>query len=208
MPSRRHINASYQAQLDSSLYEIDASGTAPHITTNPTSQSVASGNTVTFTVAATGNPTPTVQWQLSENAGSTWGNLVGATSTTYSFTADPSHNGDEYRAVFTNSQGSIDTTAATLTVTSALTSPQVTTNPMNQSVASGNTVTFTAAATGNPTPTVQWQLSENAGSTWGNLVGATSTTPTASPPIRATTGMNTVPCSPIPRVRSTPPLQL
>jgi hypothetical protein len=37
--------------------------------------------------------------------------------------------------------------------------PSVTGNPVNQTVASGTTVNFTAAATGTPAPTVQWQVS-------------------------------------------------
>ena len=43
---------------------------APTITTNPTSQSVTACTPVSFTAAATGTPTPTVQWELSTNTGS------------------------------------------------------------------------------------------------------------------------------------------
>ena len=87
------------------------------VTTNPTSQSIASGQMVTFTAAASGNPTPTVQWQISTNGGSSFSNISGATSTTYSFTTSTSQNGDQYQAVFTNAQGTATTTAAILTVT-------------------------------------------------------------------------------------------
>src|SRR5208337_4055880 len=89
----------------------------------PTSQSVAPGATATFTAAATGNPTPTVQWQVSTNAGSTFSNISGATSTTYSFTASSAQTSDQFRAVFTNSQGSATTTAAALTVSTTLPAP-------------------------------------------------------------------------------------
>jgi len=41
----------------------------------------------------------------------------------------------------------------------ASTSPTITSNPTNQAVTSGTTATFTAAATGTPAPTVQWQVS-------------------------------------------------
>jgi hypothetical protein len=113
---------------------------------------------------------------VSTNGGSTFTNISGATSTTYSFTTATRQTGYEYRAVFTNSQGTATTSAATLTVTTALAAPVVTTNPTSQSFATGSTVTFTAAASGNPTPTVQWQVSTNGGSTFTNISGATSTT--------------------------------
>jgi len=72
---------------------------------------------VTFTAAASGNPTPTVKWQ--SNSGSGWSDIVGATSVTYSFTAAVGDNGVQYRAVFTNGVGSDATTnPATLTVPS------------------------------------------------------------------------------------------
>jgi Zn-finger domain-containing protein len=61
-----------------------------------------------------GNPTPTVQWQVSTDNGSTWNNVSGATSTTYSFTAQSSDNGKQYHAVFTNFRRSAATNSATL----------------------------------------------------------------------------------------------
>ena len=90
---------------------------APKITTQPASVNVGIfGGTATFTAAASGNPTPTVQWQQSTNSGKTWTNISGATSTTYKVTGSPfTNNGYEFRAVFTNSQGSATTNAAKLT---------------------------------------------------------------------------------------------
>lgn len=101
---------------------------SPIITNGPVSQSVSANQAVSFTTAASGNPTPTVQWQLSTDDGVTFTDIDGATSTTYSFTATEDQTGDEYRAVFTNSQGTATTTAATLTVTNSVgvDGPQVT----------------------------------------------------------------------------------
>jgi len=149
------------------------SPTQPTITTQPANQTVTAGQTATFTAAATGSPTPTVQWQVSTDSGVTFGNVSGATSTTLSFAAASSQNGNQYRAVFTNSVGPATTAAATLTVN---TLPAITTQPANQAVTVGQTATFTAAATGSPTPTVQWQVSTDNGVTFGNVSGATSTT--------------------------------
>ncbi|HEY8748065.1 MAG TPA: DUF4082 domain-containing protein [Tepidisphaeraceae bacterium] len=146
---------------------------SPNIVSSPGNQSVNAGQTATFTAAATGNPTPTVQWRVSTDGGKTFNNITGATSATLSFTAAQNQDQNQYQAVFTNSQGSATTTAATLSV---LNLPTVTTNPSNQNLSSGGTATFTAAATGNPTPTVQWQVSTDGGKTFNNITGATSAT--------------------------------
>jgi hypothetical protein len=156
------------------------SNAAPSITAEPVSATVAAGTSATFTAAASGTPTPTVQWQQSTNGGTTWSPITGATATTYSFTASSGENAYQYRAVFSNGVGSPATTnAATLTVTTTPpgnSAPAITTQPTNQIVLSGNSGTFTAAASGSPTPTVQWQVSTDGGGTWGNVAGATSTT--------------------------------
>ena len=57
--------------------------------------------------------------------------------------------------------------------------PYITTQPANQSLLAGRTVTFTAAATNgqaNPPATVQWDVSTNNGLTWTAVAGATSPT--------------------------------
>jgi streptogramin lyase len=56
----------------------------------------------------------------------------------------------------------------------AVVAPTVTTQPMNQTVTAGATATFTAAASGTPAPTVQWQVST--GGPFSDLPGATSGT--------------------------------
>lgn len=147
--------------------------TSPAVTLNPLSQTVNGGN-VTFTAAASGSPAPTVQWQVSTNSGMSFSDIPGATSASLTFATDPSQNGNQYRAVFTNSCGSATTTAATLTT---CTPAQVTGSPASVADACvGSVVTFSASATGFPTPTVQWQVSTNGGGSWSDIPGATSTT--------------------------------
>ena len=169
------------ATTSAATLTVNTAQFAPSVTTQPASQTVTAGQTVTFTAAASGNPTPTVQWQVSTNGGSTFSDITGATSTTLILSnTTTAQNGDEYRAVFTNSVGTATTSAATLTVNTALFAPSVTTQPASQTVTAGQTVTFTAAASGNPTPTVQWQVSTDGGSTFSDITGATSTTLTLS----------------------------
>jgi alpha-tubulin suppressor-like RCC1 family protein len=151
---------------------------APAITTQPLDQSVYAGTSAAFTAAASGTPTPTVEWQVSVDGGVTWDD-TGVTSTSISGMPTAFVNGWELRAVFTNGGGSATTNAATLSVLPDI-APVVTIEPLNQSVASGGTATFTAAASGTPTPTVQWQVSVDGGVTWDDT-GVTSTTISGMP---------------------------
>ena len=89
----------------------------PIVTVEPISQSATTGQTVTFSAEASGTPTPTVQWQLSVDGGTTWFDVAGLTSTSFSTgPVSAFENGWELRAVFTNDFGSATTNAATLMV--------------------------------------------------------------------------------------------
>lgn len=63
-----------------------------------------------------------------------------------------------------------DTTAA----------PAVTAQPTAVATTAGSSYSFTAAASGSPAPTVQWQRSNDAGATWTDVPGATAATLTAT----------------------------
>ena len=147
----------------------------PVVTTEPASQSIPQGQPVSFTASATGAPQPAIQWQVSTNGGSSYRNISGAASLSYGFTTVSGQSGELFRAVFSNSQGSVDSAAATLTLTPPLTPPVVSAEPVNQSVLSGDVVDYVAAATGNPAPSVQWQVSSD-NSSFTDVAGATLTT--------------------------------
>ena len=89
------------------------SSQAPSITSHPTGQTVSVGATATFTVAASGSPPLSYQWQRNG------ADIPGATSASYSLasvtTAD---SGALFRARVTNGAGSALSDVATLTVTS------------------------------------------------------------------------------------------
>ncbi|WP_315095559.1 glycoside hydrolase family 9 protein [uncultured Cellulomonas sp.] len=141
---------------------------APVVTQQPMSVTAAFGSTATFTAAASGTPEPTVQWQV-QQAGP-WYDVVGATGTTLEVVVSA---GARYRAVFTNAARSATTQEATLTV--APSAPVVTRHPAPVRAKLGSTVTFAAAATGHPAPTVRWQV-RWCGSPWVTVPGATSNT--------------------------------
>ena len=68
------------------------------------------GQPATFTAAASGNPAPTVQWQVSTDGGVTFTDVAGATSGTLTFTTAAGQSGNQYQAVFTNSAGTATST--------------------------------------------------------------------------------------------------
>ncbi|MBS0662520.1 MAG: immunoglobulin domain-containing protein [Verrucomicrobia bacterium] len=140
---------------------------APTITTQPSSQTVTAGGSVTFAVAANGSPTPTFQWQKDGAS------VAGATSASLSLSNVQAADAGTYTAVATNSAGSATSSGAVLTVQAAppaAVAPAITTQPLSQSVTVGTAVTFTGAASGSPAPTFQWQKDG------ANLAGATSST--------------------------------
>ncbi|MCX6319670.1 MAG: M12 family metallo-peptidase [Bacteroidetes bacterium] len=145
-------------------------GSGPAITGQPVSIAVCSGNNASFAVIATG----TYQWQVSTAAVPAFTNIPGATAATLTLTAvTPAQSGNQYRCVVSGQCGSTNSNAATLTVNVA---PAATTNPVSQAVCSGSAVSFTAAGTGTPAPTFQWQVSTLAVPAFTNIAGATNAT--------------------------------
>jgi hypothetical protein len=159
-------------------YTVVSPNVAPAVTSNPISQTGYAGTTLTFTAGASGTPTPSVQWQVSTNQGASWSDYTGTGATSPSVTSaslTTSESGWEVRAVFTNVAGTATTSSATITVLKDV-APRVTTQPSNETVSPGSTATFSAAASGAPTPSVQWRVSTNGGATWTAVSGGTSTT--------------------------------
>ena len=107
----------------------------PSITVHPSSQSACAGSTVSFVSAATGNPPPTLQWQVSLDDGNTWTNIEGAITSPLSFLVSEEDDGKQYHAVWTNSGGSEISNPAILTVIGAI---SVTIEPVNDNICPGD----------------------------------------------------------------------
>lgn len=112
------------ASAASNAVTPSSASVAPSVTTQPSNASVTAPTAASFTAAASGTPTPTVQWQRNPGGTGSWANVSGSTSGTLTTGATSEsggswNNGDQVRAVFTNSQGTATSNAATLTVTSA-----------------------------------------------------------------------------------------
>jgi hypothetical protein len=131
---------------------VTASAAAATILEQPQSAAVPSGSTVGFTAIATGSPAPTEQWQVSINNGTSYSNISGATSPVYSLTASAGNNGYLYRAAFTNASGTVNSSAATLTVTTAVSdlaatyTPPTWSSPLVLSTTSGTYTNATSIA--------------------------------------------------------------
>lgn len=143
------------------------------ISTQPAAQTVCAGANATFSVTATGT-NPAYQWQISTNGGGTWSNISGATAATYTVSnTTAAMNGHQFKVIVSNScPSSITSNAVVLTVT---TPASITNQPASATVCAPAGASFTVAATG-PALTYQWQLSTDAGTTWGNISGATAAT--------------------------------
>ncbi|HEX3947325.1 MAG TPA: hypothetical protein VHW47_06445, partial [Acidimicrobiales bacterium] len=137
--------------LSTSNYSlVEGAAAAPVVTTSPASQTVTAGQTASFTAAASGNPAPTVQWQVSTDSGVTWTPIGGATSGTLALPATSiSQSGSEYEAVFTSPVGTATSTPATLTVT-GIAQTITFTAPAPGTVGGTATLAATGGASGNP----------------------------------------------------------
>lgn len=113
---------------------------APTITEQPKDRTVFAGQNAKFDFGVSGKPPLTFQWLRNGTA------IPGATSATY-FT-DPvtaADDGAKYSVRVTNAQGSVTSSAATLTVKPG---PTITSQPSSVTVNAGASATFSVTATG------------------------------------------------------------
>lgn len=143
----------------------DPNTSAPSITSQPQSQTITLGQSVTFSASASGTPTPTFQWHRDGDV------LPGGTGKNYTFTPTLADNGASFTLVATNSAGSVASDMAILTVkepTSTDIAPSITTQPKDQKISEGENASFSVTASGSPSPTFQWRKNGQA------ISGATS----------------------------------
>jgi hypothetical protein len=135
----------------------------PSITTQPSSQTVTTGQTASFTLVAAGTAPLTYQWKKNDVA------ISGAIASSYTTPATTSSdNGTRFTVAVSNAAGSATSSAATLTVSAAAVAPSITTQPAGQTVTAGQTASFTVVATGTAPLTYQWKKNSVA------ISGATS----------------------------------
>ena len=119
---------------------------------------------------------PVYRWQRSDDHGTTWVDIVGATTATFTLDVTLQDDGAQMRVVVANALGQRTTDAATLLVRPAPPTPLLTATLFPSTVPLGQPAVFSAVAIGNPPPTLQWQTAWQAGGPWTDIAGATGGT--------------------------------
>ena len=115
---------------------------APSITVQPVSSTVAAGENATFTANATGAPAPTLQWLRNGVP------IAGANSATLNLTkVSVGDSGDTFQLRATNSEGTATSRAASLSVTAnQRPTVTITTPTVGSTYVAGTSVSFSATA--------------------------------------------------------------
>ncbi len=145
----------------------------PAIITQPADQVTCSGNSVNFSVTATGAGL-SYQWRKGTANLSNGGNISGATSATLTINpATVSDVASDYNVVINGTfSPAVTSINVSLTVNTA---PKITAGPVNQAVCGGNSASFSVIATGTAL-TYQWKKGTADLADGGNISGATSAT--------------------------------
>ncbi len=138
-------NSAGSATSNTATLTVNPSGSQPAITTQPTSQTVNTGSTATFTVAATGSGLG-YQWQFNGSA------ISGATNSTLTLTGVTAAQAGSYTVVVSNGIGSATSNGAVLAVQSTG-APLISSQPQAQTIASGSTVVLAVTTSGTVTIT-------------------------------------------------------
>jgi beta-glucanase (GH16 family)/photosystem II stability/assembly factor-like uncharacterized protein len=129
------------------------------------------GQPAMFSVTTPEDSCRSFQWRRNGAPLSDGGKISGAQSAVLTINNADAGDAASYDVVLTNACGTTTSRAAALAVN---TPAAVTTHPLNQTALVGGSVTFTAAASGSPAPTVRWEYSPDGGANYLSLP-ATST---------------------------------
>lgn len=130
----------------------NGTGTAPSLTTQPADVTVTSGGSASFWVVAGGSSPLNYQWRKDGT------NLLGATGATNKLASATTNDAGGYSVVVTNAHGAITSRVATLTVTTPITPPQISSPPTNLTVVAGQPAAFFVTATGTAPLAYQWRF--------------------------------------------------
>ncbi|WP_290867991.1 DUF3500 domain-containing protein [Aquabacterium sp.] len=136
---------------------VQSSDGTPLITSQPSSVSVASGGTATFTVTASGSDLA-FQWRKDGSA------ISGATGSSYTLSSVSSSDAGSYTVVVSNTAGSVTSDAATLSVTTTTSS---TTAQTASAVSAANAFIATLSSTQQSTVVQSYALAT--ARHWSNL---------------------------------------
>ena len=130
---------------------INAAPSQPVFATAPVPQTAVAGSAVILSVEVVGVPAPTLQWLRDGSV------INGANSATLILNNISVADAGLYSVTAENASGVVKSTAALLSVTPAAVAPAIIQHPAAVVAAMGSTVVFSAAASGTPVPSFQWQ---------------------------------------------------
>ncbi len=163
------IDASIQGLVKTVTATIVIVGRPVAISTQPQPQTVTAGQSVTFSVTATGTAPFSYQWFQNGTP------IPGATSSSYLISNVQPANAGTYTVTVSNGTlPNATSSGAVLVVSAGPVAPIITTQPQSQTMTAGQSVTFSATATGTAPLSYQWSLNGNA------ISGATSSSYTIS----------------------------
>ena len=150
-----------------SLNILSSGSSGPSITTQPTNRTAVAGASTTFTVVATGSPTPVYQWYFGNAL------LANETNSTLTLGGVTTGQAGSYTVVVSNSVSVITSSPpAVLTVNVP---PGISQSPANASITAGQAANFDVTATGTAPLKYFWRK--------GTSTVAVQTTPAYSIPI-------------------------
>lgn len=147
------------------------------ITEHPASISVEEGDEVTFDVVAETDDGGNLGYQWQKNTGSGFGNISGATSSSYTFiVSSVTEDGDLYRCVVSSDATApdVNSNSATLTVGAPAGEITITLQPESVEAIEGDEVLFEVVAETSDGGNLGYQWQRNTGSGFSNISGANS----------------------------------
>lgn len=145
------VTATNSGGTDSRSFTLNVAPPQAPVITSGLSANFSVNQSGSFTFTATGSPTPTFQLLGSLPAGVTFNSTTGILSGT------PTTSVGSPFVLTINAINSAGTASQTFVLTVQGIAPTITTHPSNTTANIGQSATFTAAASGTPTPTLRWQ---------------------------------------------------
>ena len=149
------------SSVTSSVVTLAGSNFPPAITSQPVSQSVIAGTTVTYSVEEAGTAPLTNHWWFNTNTSLPW-----STGSSITLTNVQSTNAGNYCVVVNNKYGAITSAFAALSIS---TPPAITDQPVSLRVVVGTNATFSVGVSGSPPLNYRWWFNST-----NQLPGATN----------------------------------
>ncbi len=151
----------------------------PVITSQPTNMTLAEGVTASFSVGTATNDLLSYQWQFNNGSVITnledSGSIIGSASSALTIHNVSVANAGMYALVITNPVGAVTSVWPTLTVLTGQ-PPVIVSQPPNQTVLAGASVSFSVAASGDPPLAYFWQFNGTNLVNGSNISGSANST--------------------------------